>query len=225
MSRPLVAVISADNLTLSLAGIFGEVTPDYEEADIIMFTGGADVHPSLYGEGVLPKTSPQYGRDIEEISIYERMSFRKDKRRAFVGICRGGQFLNVMNGGRLWQHVEGHTRAHPALCLDTNKVYHVSSTHHQQFRLPRPADAIKYKVLAVALSDDKVSKRTDTEKFTAAPEGDRVHDQADYEAVWYPESRSLCFQPHPEYTPFEECRAMFLDYINRYVVPSLKEKN
>lgn len=222
MSKPKIAIIGGDSLYRELAAKFADVVEDYDDADIVMFTGGSDVSPSLYGENQLKQTQTNYLRDVEEVSIFERLSARTDKKRAFVGICRGGQFLNVMNGGTLWQHVEGHTKAHSVVDLETNKVYHVSSTHHQMFRLPEPLNAVPYKVLAVALEDDSQEKRTGTSKLTASK--DRIqHDGEDYEAVWYPNTRSLCFQPHPEYTPFVACRELFLSYVGKHVLPSLQQ--
>jgi hypothetical protein len=37
----------------------------------------------------------------------------------------------------------------------------------------------------------------------------------DVEVVWYGGTRSLCFQPHPEYG-VEECKKYFFELIERY---------
>jgi carbamoylphosphate synthase small subunit len=188
-----------------------------------MFTGGADVSPALYGEDTLRGTIVSMERDREDVSTYERLSARKDKKRGFVGICRGGQLLNVLNGGRLWQHVEGHCRDHPVLDIETGKVFRCSSTHHQQFRLPAPEQAIPHKVLALALERDGTNTRVKTNKFTASTT-DTAHDGQDLEAVYYPNTNSLCFQPHPEYHGYPECGELFLKYVTEHVLTITKQE-
>jgi len=66
----------------------------------VVFTGGADVSPFMYGEKKLSVTCNDEHRDEQEKLFFER--YTKVPK---VGICRGGQFLNVMNGGKMWQHV------------------------------------------------------------------------------------------------------------------------
>lgn len=62
-----------------------ELTDKIEEADIVMFTGGEDVDPSLYGAHRHPTTYSNIQRDLAEKSIFEQV--RTDQ--LCVGICRG----------------------------------------------------------------------------------------------------------------------------------------
>ena len=114
------------NAYVGYFNFLGEVVESPDEADTIVFTGGADVSPCLYGEEAHPKTYSIYERDMQEMSLYHRYRNKK----MFVGICRGGQFLNVMNSGKLVQHIEGHGRSHNVLDWE-GRVHHVTSTHHQ----------------------------------------------------------------------------------------------
>ena len=76
-----------------------------QDAHIVCFTGGEDVNPELYGEKPLKGTHFSRDRDGVEAYYYgEALSAGKP----MVGICRGGQFLNVMNEGKLWQDVNNH---------------------------------------------------------------------------------------------------------------------
>ena len=223
LSNYLVHVVGGDSSYSGLAARIGPVTMDYDEADILIFTGGADVSPSLYGEQALARTACNPERDREEVSLYERLSHRKDKKRAYLGICRGGQLLNVLNGGTLWQHVHDHGRDHHVVDITTGKVYKCSSTHHQMFRVPLATHAIPYKVLGVACnSEGKVFENT--EKFFDSKAYDRLdHDRRDIEAMYYPNSNSLCFQPHPEYWGYPQCAELFLHYVQTHVLPNLKK--
>ena len=81
--------------------------------DGIVFSGGADIHPSRYGAAAHPDlgaTEPE--RDRFELSLLEAALHR---RVPVLGICRGHQLLNVWAGGSLCQHVgldggDGHPR-------------------------------------------------------------------------------------------------------------------
>ena len=101
-----------------------------EEADIVLFTGGEDVDPSLYGCKKHPSTYSNIQRDLEEKAIFEKV--RSDQ--LCLGICRGSQFLCVMNGGLLIQNVSRHAQfgTHQIICIKDNDVrYEITSTHHQ----------------------------------------------------------------------------------------------
>ena len=102
-------------------------------AQVLCFTGGADVSPSLYGEDKHPRTSVNAIRDEEEVAIYK---FALNRRIPMVGICRGAQFLHIMNGGSLYQDVDNHAiyGTHEAIDILTQEVVDVTSTHHQMMR-------------------------------------------------------------------------------------------
>lgn len=178
-----------------------------EDADIICFTGGEDVDPALYGEEPIPETFFNSKRDAVEAGIYADALAAK---KPMIGICRGAQFLNVMNGGKLWQDVNNHAchNGHIVVDMVTGEIRHnMTSTHHQQMR---PTDAAE--ILAVAeISTRKVSMS----EVISRDQGEFD----DIEVVWYPDSLSLCFQPHPEFQ-HGECRNYFLDLVDNYILPA-----
>ena len=123
------------------------LTDNLEEADIVMFTGGEDVTPSLYGAHQHPTTYSNIQRDMEEKAVFEKV--RPDQ--LCVGVCRGSQLLCVLNGGKLIQNVSGHAifGTHPIIGMDRNDVWEITSTHHQMqypFELPET----DYKLLYVS---------------------------------------------------------------------------
>lgn len=69
--------------------------------DGLLVAGGADVHPSRYGEtdttGTLELSEV---RDRQDFALFERA---EEKHVPVFGICRGMQMLNVALGGTLWQ--------------------------------------------------------------------------------------------------------------------------
>lgn len=75
----------------------------YDRCGGILFSGGNDVDPSLYGEEPREHTidfSPQ--RDRQELQLLT-WALADDK--PVLAICRGMQLLNVSLGGTLYQHV------------------------------------------------------------------------------------------------------------------------
>lgn len=161
------------------------LSPD--SADMVVFTGGHDVTPLLYGEEVHDTTGFSLKRDLIETRLYRGLPRSKRK----IGICRGGQFLNVMNGGSLFQHVDGHAtgKQHQLWDIETNDWVEVTSTHHQMIR-PTP-DA---KVLGLA--DEATYKCDGLTKYKMVQD----NDFKDIEVVYYDYTNTLCFQPHPEYS-------------------------
>ena len=103
-----------------------------DEADVVVFIGGADVDPSLYGQKALPTTYTAVNRDKVEILAYEQ-ALAKNK--FMFGICRGAQFLHVMNGGELWQDVNRHAGPdHWIVDLDDDFRILSNSLHHQMIK-------------------------------------------------------------------------------------------
>lgn len=182
------------------------VVQDIREADLVCFTGGEDVHPSYYGEkNVDSYTNIQ--RDKYEINILE---LAKELDIPCVGICRGGQFLNVMAGGKMWQDVDNHGIAgtHGVLVSDdegNQEIVQCSSTHHQMMRAGPDSE-----IIGVA------TPARSTYKTNA--EGTFHDDQVDVEIVLHPKIQALSFQPHPEFfQPDHECQKLFFSLINKYL--------
>lgn len=175
------------------------------EADLIQFTGGSDVSPSFYNEKEHPETRSNLLRDKRERIIFNLALKHKIP---MTGVCRGGQFLNVMNGGRMWQHVNNHSGvgSHKVVDLDTGESFGATSTHHQMMN---PHKSVK--LLAVA--------KEATRKEKIGVNGQIItllgSSGTDVEVCFYLKSKSLCFQPHPEFGGCEELRKRYFDYISQ----------
>lgn len=59
---------------------------DIKEAEVVLFTGGEDVDPSLYGCEKEPRTYSNIQRDLEEKAVFESVDSEKQ---ICLGICRG----------------------------------------------------------------------------------------------------------------------------------------
>jgi putative glutamine amidotransferase len=71
--------------------------------DGLIFTGGLDVQPELYGAPRHPLTDPSRAdRDAWEIALLQAA---EERRMPVLAICRGLQLVNVARGGTLHQHL------------------------------------------------------------------------------------------------------------------------
>lgn len=184
-------------------------TTNLNEADVVVFTGGEDIDPKLYHEKPLIQTRFNSERDAKDRIVYDT-SLSQGK--FLVGICRGGQFLNVMNGGTLWQDVNNHGRSHRVVDVETKEVVPVSSTHHQMMRINVKTGL---RVAATNQATRKTGFGTSWETNTI-PLLTTSQILYDDEVVWYKNTRSLCFQPHPEYDGYPECTDYFFRLLDRY---------
>lgn len=185
-----------------------KVVGDIDDADLVQFIGGADVNPSLYNRNIHRSTSISSYADRVDSENYNKAQQRGIP---CAGICRGGQFLNVMNKGRLFQDVDGHIGSHSANLMGYDKPIKVSSTHHQMM--------IPHEDGIVLMSCPMIGELREE----IGPSGQiiRYHKtKGDTEAVYYEETESLCFQPHPEFVGFEECRKAYFFLINNYLFNS-----
>lgn len=169
-----------------------------EDADIVCFLGGADVDPKLYGQKLIGECGqPIPTRDKAEERIYHQC--RKLNKTMF-GICRGAQFLHVMNGGVLWQHIDGHAGDdHSIYDVDEDMIVMSSSYHHQ---------AMKYNdnMELIALADPDRATILKNEEFfvnrnAKLPDDPENYIEIEVEAAMYSGTKCLCIQGHPECGP------------------------
>ena len=91
-----------------------------EKFDGLLLTGGEDVNPSLYHEE--NTHSEGIDIDIENSDKYLYFAFKAAKK-PILGICRGIQFINVLEGGTLIQDI---------LSYDSTKL------NHAQYKMDPP---------------------------------------------------------------------------------------
>ena len=190
-----------------------EILPCTDEAlvkaDLVFFTGGEDVTPSLYGDKKLPQTFCNYTRDMVEIEIFKTALALKIP---MIGVCRGSQFLTVMQEeGKLVQHVTQHANGnHLIKFLDQETTYFITSTHHQMMY---PFKVAKAEILAVA--NTPLSAKYELGDYTTA----YLPGNIEPEIVYYPVTNCLCIQGHPE---MMEKDMPIISVLNNLVLEKLK---
>lgn len=168
----------------------------------IVLWGGTDVDSFLYGEKRSKYSQqPDHSRDDVEWVQLEQAVIHKTP---VVGVCRGAQLICAFNGGKLYQHSEPKEHSHSVevvvhhvldnedpITHEPNELYetteiieHVSAGHHQ---IMRPAG--NFILLGWNPEPVKVWRTDD----------DMVLEKNTAEVVWYPDTKMLAIQPHPEW--------------------------
>lgn len=181
---------------------------DISSADFVVFTGGVDVNPTLYGESRHPYTQPPDDtRDGMDTHVYmEAMAQKKP----LVGICRGAQFLCVMAGGKLVQHQQNIKSRHDMFTLRNRKagpVIMVTSDHHQaQFPW---GGKVKFELLGFTWDESMYHEDAIKKEIVL---GDIRYPEV--EDAFYPEINALAIQSHPEwmYKPHGKRETESIDY-------------
>ena len=113
------------------------ITRDILEADLIMFTGGADISPSIYGEKISRTYWGNEHRDKVEIEVFKK-AVELDI--PMIGICRGLQLICGLCGGRVIQDVSNHAECSHNITFKDGFQCVTTSLHHQMvypFELPK----------------------------------------------------------------------------------------
>ena len=128
----------------TLSDPFRDVYPDLEiwktqrSADLVIFTGGEDIDPTIYRE----KSEGAYGvnpeRDARELSLLKKIvdgSFTAGK---VLGVCRGHQLISAFLGMSLIQDIYSlgiNHRANHQISWEVENLFsylrNVNSMHHQ----------------------------------------------------------------------------------------------
>ena len=140
---------------------------DIYQCDGFVLTGGVDTHPSFYNGKTSYNNSPssfQIERDLFEEKIYRYSQLNK---LPVLGICRGMQLINVLEGGKLIQDLdngnerhrkEESDKVHSIIAKNSSLLHKVSgslsgrvnSAHHQAI----DPDGIGNNLIANAYDDD-----------------------------------------------------------------------
>lgn len=175
-----------------LFGEFGEVSNSISSFKLnpfgfklVVFTGGSDVSPELYGDTSPQNTCRSDGpRDIEEIDVFKYADKRGIK---MVGICRGLQFLNVMSGGKLIHDIQNHESGiHEVMTKDYRDSF-ITNTYHHQMCIPHESSHI------LAWSQTNLSR-----EYIGNKDKPVDYIGPEVEALYMPLIKSIGVQWHPE---------------------------
>jgi hypothetical protein len=182
----------------AFASLFDSIVPWSEGAqikkeDVVIFSGGADVNPEMYGELRGEFTyQPDKFKDERERAVFRHA---QSVGASCLGICRGAQLLCVLSGGKLIQHVTGHNKGSHNVMTYEGGFFEVSSVHHQMMW---PYNVKNHFLIANAVSVGKSFCEYGKDfEYGHGYKGQGCWSK-EPEIVYFPDTRSLCIQGHPE---------------------------
>lgn len=196
-----------------------DLVRDWEEADILWFTGGEDVDPAIYKEPVHPATGYSVRRSYQEDQL---IKLSKGTGKLLVGTCRGHQQFHASSGGILIQHTNRHAGSdHLVKDVRTGKVIGpVTSAHHQAVL------ATEGVAMEILLTTPEIVATTqqigaDNDKgFVEVPIEQEI------EAAFWPSINALGIQGHPEWMYKDDpVVEWFVDEIETRWLTTLAQRN
>lgn len=180
-------------------------TFDIANADLVVFTGGADIDPSIYNEQTHPSVYTNKSRDAIEVKHFLQA---QELGLPTAGICRGAQLVCAMSGGKLFQDVNNHSSGpHDMIDAKTGDLIETTSIHHQMCILPDGSELIAY-------ATEATTKHTYSNTFTQVDEKFGV----DVEVFYIPGTKSFGFQGHPEASDdSSDCQNYFFEKLSEHI--------
>jgi GMP synthase-like glutamine amidotransferase len=154
--------------------------------DLVVFGGGQDVHPELYGHKDVGSYVDKYPGHRDE---FERVVFSKaiSSNIPMFGICRGAQLVCALSGGKLIQDVTNHGGGQHAIQTEDGRQLLITSTHHQMMY----PYGTEHELVAWA-------KRR-SRHYTWDGKDQIPEDFKEPEVVYFKQTNALGMQGHPEY--------------------------
>jgi len=108
--RYLEAILRAGGEPIAVDSAAAETTrrEAWSRMDGLLLTGGPDIDPARYSSAPAGSRRTDPARDALDAEAFDAAQRRG---RPVLGICRGLQTINVLAGGALVQHIEGHASA------------------------------------------------------------------------------------------------------------------
>lgn len=186
----------------------GRIVDTISQADLVVLTGGADWNPMVYGEPAHKTTFYDNRRDKFEIDM-ARLAISYGKK--LIGICRGGQGLCALAGGKLVQH-SNHPAFHSLMTSDGYTPMTTSSHHQMQY----PWAVKNWKLLAwtKGLSDFNLSGNGEEMVIGMGTDNTSL---PEVEIALYPELNALAIQGHPEWLAEGSSLDYFRSLLDRHM--------
>jgi putative glutamine amidotransferase len=161
-----------------------------KELDLIIFTGGSDISPYIYDENPTTCYGVDQDRDSIELGVFIEARNLGIK---MLGVCRGHQLINALEGGKIIQDIKPeHGAMHELVWMQDNPIADiypkdVNSMHHQGYDVNRIANTLSILAIEPDTGIVEVAKSRDNTILTV--------------------------QFHPEFLKEKK----FFDYLNEWV--------
>ena len=186
-----------------------DISTSIDGVDAVIFWGGSDIHPSLYGESISIKSQAGQIPSHRDIFEWRAMKYCIVNSIPMIGICRGAQMLCAAAGGRLIQHATGHTYGGHSIITKEGVMMQTTSAHHQMMY---PFD-VAHEILAN-------STMTLSNTYLDGDDNEiNMEGKKEVEVCWFPDIKGLAIQGHPEWAkPDSEFAIYCNDLVREYLL-------
>lgn len=185
-----------------------EIVNEYDRSDILVFPGGSDWNPALYNEKTLHTTGFHEAIDKPQLS-WALKAIADGK--FMIGICRGGQMLTILAGGRLIQDVNNHGGRNHNIYTFDNLVLETNSLHHQMMdTILLPKKHVNVLAWTPPLS---THYQTGNGEATIAGIPYREGLEKENEVLYFNQIGGFAIQGHPEMNMSNNCRNWIIEQI------------
>ena len=155
-------------------------------ADMIVFNRSQNVMPGMYGHDFGVSSVTNKANDYKERDIWKHWVLKKGK--PVVGIGNGSHMVHVLNGGTLFQKVTNHLDDHEVMHIneegDLVDILSTTSNHTQSMKQDIDLIPILYAPKLSEINTQFFEKKVVN-----------LNGLDDLEAAWYPETKSIAWQP------------------------------
>lgn len=189
------------------------VGPENELKDpgALIIWGGGDIHPSLY---LRDNVGSHVGHALSQRDAAEAKLFTKAVERGLTifGVCRGAQLGCALSGGILVQNVSGHGYDHLITTIDEKTIPTVSIHHQMMYPWNIEHELIAWTNYPKSQMYEGITE-DELEKWPTHDYGDK-NLPVEPEIVWFPTTKCLAVQGHPE---MEKFKSSFNQYLSGLV--------
>ena len=162
----------------------------FDNVDAFVLWGGMDIHPSYYNATAHKYNQAGNAPSARDEWEWNAMKLCKARGIPIIGVCRGAQFMCAFTGGKLIQHVSGHTNgSHNVITTDGDK-FAVTTCHHQMLDLRDTNHEL------LAWTPDNLSRVYYGEKDLDVVDRNTFKEP---EVVYFPDIKGIAIQGHPEW--------------------------
>lgn len=193
----------------------GKLVGDMESADLVVFTGGEDVTPSIYGSAKNSKTGNNPARDEYEVEKFKKARSLNKK---MIGICRGAQLLCALAGGKLVQHQDNPNYKHDIVTYKGEHVVTTSSHHQAQFPWGLPEES--WKLIAHTVGQSPFHEGINRADELVNENGENAG--IEVEIALYKNINALSVQGHPEWLNSSDDLVFYRKLLNDFMQDEIK---
>ena len=189
-----------------------DISYSLKGVDAVVFWGGQDIHPSLYGAPASRRSQAYDKPSQRDVFEWRAMKWCILNKIPMIGVCRGAQMLCAAAGGYLVQHVIGHNSGGHSIITSDGVVFNTTSAHHQMM-YPFDVNHVMLAHSSMKLSNTYMDGMDKEINMEGKPEP---------EVVWFPDIRGLAIQGHPEWVKPDSdfakyCNDMVREYVLEHV--------